>query len=82
MRILDLENKSSVKTLQLYLIQKEAENLRDGLNNLLKDPEANEHIHVMCENSGREISCSIVTNKKLSKISDYTKLEQKVLMER
>ncbi len=81
MRMLDLENKSSVWILQLYLTTKEAEDLRDGLNNLLEDPEANEHFHVTCENSGREVSCSIITKKKLSNISGYTKLEQKLLME-
>jgi hypothetical protein len=80
MRMLDFENKSSVWNLQIYLTPKEAENLRDGLNNLLKDPEANEHFHVMCENSGREISCSIITKKKLSDISRCTKLEQELLM--
>ena len=82
MRMLDFENKSSVWNLQLYLSLKEAENLRDGLNDLLKDSEANEHFHVMCENSGREVSCSIITKKKLSNISKYTKIEQKILLEK
>ena len=82
MKMLDLENKSSVWNLQLYLTPKEAKDLCDGLSELLKNPEANEHIHVMCENSGREISCSIITEKKLSNISRYTKLEQQILTDK
>jgi hypothetical protein len=82
MRMLAFENKSSVWNLQIYLTPREAEDLGDGLNNLLKDPEANEHFHVMCENSGREISCSIITTKKLYDISGYTKLEKQILMEK
>jgi len=82
MRLLDVENKSSLWNLQLYLTEKEAKELHSELEKLLKDPEANEHFHVFSEDSGREISCSIITPTKLSDISTYSKLEQEILKEK
>jgi len=82
MRMLDVENKFSVWNLQLYLTVPEAEELRKELEKLLADPEANVHFHVMSEDSGRELSCSILRKKKMEGISSYSKLEQKVLLEK
>ena len=82
MRMLDAENKKSIWNLQLYLTPGEAEKLSDQLSKLLKDPEANEHLHVLCENSGRELSCSLITKQKLSDLSGYTKEEQRILSEK
>ena len=82
MRMLDVENKSSVWNLQLYLTVAEAKELQTELSKLLDNPEANEHFHVMSEDSGREISCSIITQKKMEHVSSYTKLDQQILTEK
>jgi flagellar biosynthesis/type III secretory pathway protein FliH len=82
MRMLDLENEASVRVLQIYLTPKEAEELRNKLAELLKDPEANEHFHVFADDMSRELSCSIITEKKLCDISGYTNLEKKILTEK
>ncbi|VAW67380.1 hypothetical protein MNBD_GAMMA08-1002 [hydrothermal vent metagenome] len=82
MRMLDVEKKQSVWNLQLYLTEAEAKELYSELGKLLADPEANEHFHVFSEDSGRELSCSIVTRKKMKNISAYSKLERKVLMDK
>jgi hypothetical protein len=65
MRILDAENQRSVHQLQLYLTPREAQELRTALDRLLVDPEANEHEHVFAEDTGRELSVSIITPAKL-----------------
>lgn len=79
MRMLDPTRKEPVQTVQLYLTQREAEELRDGLSVLLRDPEANEHIHVYDDDMSRELSCSLVTATKLKDLSGYTKLERRLL---
>ena len=82
MSMLDVENETSVWNLQLYLTVSEAEELQKELAKLLADPEANEHFHIMSKDSGRELSCSIITRKKMESITAYSKLEQKVLSEK
>jgi hypothetical protein len=79
MRMLDPNRKEPVKAVQLYLTQREAEELRDGLSMLLRDPEVKEHIHVYDDDMSRELSCALVTATKLKDLSGYTKLERRVL---
>ncbi|NIM51416.1 MAG: hypothetical protein GTO22_19565 [Gemmatimonadales bacterium] len=79
--MLDSDRKAPVQALQLYLTQREAEELRDGLSVLLRDPEANKHIHVYDDHMSRELSCSVVTAAKLQDLSRYTKLERRILSE-
>jgi hypothetical protein len=47
---------------QLYVTPAEARELRDALEGLLADPEANEHVHL---GEAAEFSLSIVTPRKL-----------------
>ena len=82
MRMLDAKNKNSIRNLQLYLTSKEAREMRDQLDRLLKDPEAIDHFHLHCENSDRELSCSLITKRKLSDLSGYTEEERKILSEK
>ena len=82
MRMLDVDRKQSVRVMQLYLSPHEATQFRDALSKLLRDPEQSDHEHVFAEDMSREISCSIVTPKKLSDLSDYTDVERKILQER
>lgn len=82
MRMLNVEKKDVVWSLQLYLTEMEAEEMYMELGKLLVDPEANEHFHIFSEDSGRELSCSIVTRRKMENIAAYSKLEQKLLMEK
>ena len=82
MKMLDVENKSSVWNLQLYLTEAEAKELQAEISKLLKNPEENEHFHLFSEDSGRELSCSLLTPNKLKNISTYSKLEQKLLTEK
>ncbi len=81
MRMLDAERQQSVKVLQLYLSVREATELRKRLDELLVDPEANEHFHVFAEDMSRELSCSIVTPRKLA-TGTYTELERNIFGEK
>ena len=81
MRMIDLGRNCSVKVQAMYLTPNEARQLVSELNKLLENPEANEHFHVYEEDMSREISCSIITEKKLANLKQYNKLEQQVLSE-
>jgi hypothetical protein len=81
MRMLDAEKKRSVRILQLYLTPDEAREMRDRLDELLADPEATTHFHIPVDSAGWELSCSIVTPRKLQ-TTRYTQLERKLLEER
>ena len=78
MRIIDSDRKAQAHQIQLYLSGAEAEELREHLDALLGDPEANEHRHVMSRDGGAELSLSIVTPAKIES-GRYTTLEAKVL---
>ena len=82
MRMLDPEGDRSVYQLQLYLTPGEARELRKALDSLLVDPEANEHKHIFSEDSGRELSLSVVTPAKLRDTSGYTAAERRLFEER
>lgn len=81
MRMLDANREQSVRVLQLYLTPREATDLLNGLTELLKEPEANEHVHVFAHDMSRELSFSIITEKKL-KDGGYTELERRVFAEK
>ena len=81
MRMIDLGRNCSVKVVAMYLAPSEARQLVSELNKLLETPEANEHFHVYEADMSREISCSIITEKKLANLKQYNKLEQEVLSE-
>ena len=78
MRMLDAERKHAVRWLQLYITPSQATALRDELTRLLADPEGREHIHVSADDMSRDLSCSIVTKRKL-RDAHYTALERAVL---
>lgn len=82
MRMIDLERKCTLKGLSLFLTVFEAEQLKDELEKLLKNPEAKEHLHIFSMDNMRELSCSIITADKLQHIKGYNKLEQKALTEK
>lgn len=81
MRILDTERKQSVMVLQLYLTVREATEFRKQLDGPLADPETNEHFHTFADDMSRELSCSILTPRKLES-GHYTELERKIFNER
>ncbi len=78
MRFLDADGTSNVRNLQLYLTPAEAKEIVQQLTTLLSDPEAEEHFHVFSEDGGWEMSCSLITERKLSD-TRYTKRELAVL---
>ena len=78
MRMLEPNAKSEIHVLQLYLTQREAEQVKSELERLLRDPEANDHFHILSEDGRRDLSCSIVTSSKLA-AGGYTQLERKLL---
>ncbi len=80
MRMINMDKKESISCLQLYLTIKEASEFKDGLEKLLENPEANEHIHIYSKDMHYELSFSIITDNKLNNINRYTKLEQKILL--
>jgi len=78
MRFLDAEGTSDVRNLQMYLTPNEAKEVVRQLTELLSDPEAEEHFHVFSDDGGWEMSCSLVTERKLAD-TKYTKQEAAVL---
>ena len=64
-RAIESEPERRLQQVQLYLSAAEARKLIADLGNLLADPEQNEHFHLFSEDGGSELSCSIVTAKKL-----------------
>lgn len=81
MRMIDRDRQQSVRCAQLYITIREARELRQQLAHLLADPESNEHFHVHADDTLREISCSIITPRKLAQGS-YTDLERRVFDEK
>lgn len=79
-RILDGEKQVSLHQVQLYFTPQEAAELKEKLELLLKDPEANEHEHLISD--GREISFSVVTPSKLKHGKHYSAAEQKMFKAR
>jgi len=79
--MIDDKRQCSLKSVSLYLTPREAAEMKSELERLLKDPEANEHFHVYSDRNDREISCSVITEKKLKNIKSFNKVEQKVLTE-
>ena len=75
MWIIDPQRRVVVPEAQIYVTPAEARELRDALEGLLADPEANEHVHL---GEAAEFSISIVTPRKL-RGGKYTPLEQGVL---
>lgn len=82
MRLLDGERQVPLWNVQLYLTPAEAKELTAALNKLLVDPEANEHEHVLSRESGREVSVSLVTPRKLKDLSGYTPAEREMFGEK
>ena len=81
MKMINDRAQDAVKSISLYLSPREAEEMRDGLNRLLQDPEAKEHFHVYSDDNKQEISCSIITDVKLKDLSSFNKHERKVLFD-
>ena len=81
MRMLDVGTEASVRNLQMYLTLAEAVTLSKHLARLMKDPEAHRHAHVVADDGQRELSLSLVTQKKLQDLSGYTLVEQHLLQE-
>jgi hypothetical protein len=81
MRIIDRDRQHSVRSAQVYLTVREARELHQQLQHLLAAPEANEHFHVSADDTRREISCSIISPRKLAHGS-YTDLERRVFDEK
>jgi hypothetical protein len=70
-----------VERLQLYLTPDEARQLRNHLDYLLENPEANEHYHLGVGDLARDLSYSIVTPRKLRELQYYTALEREILLQ-
>ena len=82
MRMLDPQEKKSIRELQLYLSVREAKELVHELNGLLGDPESFDHSHVYSDDGSRQLSMSILTDLKLANSERYTPLERAVFDER
>jgi len=81
MRMLDPQKNVTAKELQIYLSVKEAKELRNQLDRLLKDPEAFEHCHIYADDGSRQISVSILTDRKMEHSQNYSELERRVFNE-
>ena len=78
MRILDSQSDRLAAQVQLYLSANEARELIASLNKLVGDPEAIDHFHLFSEDGGSELSCSIVTARKLT-AGGYTTAEREAM---
>jgi hypothetical protein len=76
--MLEPHGNRKVQDLQLYLTPQEAEKMRQELEALLRDPEANEHFHLYPDRGEAQLSCSIVTKSKLAS-GGYTPEERALL---
>ena len=63
MRIEDLDRDAEIQAVGLRLTPSEASELRDGLNQLLQDPAAIEHIHVSSEDFTVDLTISLERNR-------------------
>jgi hypothetical protein len=81
MRTIDTDRQQSVRFAQLYLTVREARELRQQLDQFLAAPESSEHFHVHADDTSRELSCSIITPRKLAQGS-YTDFERRVFEEK
>jgi hypothetical protein len=75
MRLIDSAGEKRLHQVQLYLSLAEARELVAELSKLVADPERKDHFHVFSEDGGAELSCSIVTPRKLEG-DGYTKGER------
>jgi len=78
MRMLDATRQQPIDRVQLYLTVTEAKRFRDYLDDLLSDPEAFRHWHLVPEDDARDLSFSIVTSRKLAE-EGYTPAERALL---
>jgi hypothetical protein len=77
MRMIDPIADKEVKVIQVYLTRDDALFLKQRMDMLLENPEAEEHFH-LCNDASHDLSFSIVTPTKLAR-RGYTELEQQVL---
>ena len=78
MRIVDVDRKNSVNTCTLFLTVREAKVIRENLTELLRKPEAFEQFN-LSDDSDIEITCSIITPRKLKNLERYSRIERKIL---
>ena len=78
MRMLDATTGQPIDRIQLYLTVTDAKRFRDYLDDLLSDPEAVRHWHLEPEDQSRDLSFSIVTQRKL-RDAQYTADERALL---
>ena len=71
MRILDADAQKPVRAVQLYLSPQEARSFAQMLGRLLRDPEATEHEHLVSDDMGAELSFSIVTDTRPTRVVDH-----------
>ena len=75
MRILDIDSGNAVSDAQIYFTKTEAEECVRSLSELLKNPQAIAHKHLITD--GCEIAYSIVTPAKCTK--GYMRREQRLI---
>jgi len=76
MRIINFYNKKSLKSVTLYLTKNEAIQFKENLEYLLSNSEAPKHHYIYdLLNPTREISFSMITEKKLQNTKHYNKIE-------
>jgi len=80
MRILNGDKQTALYKAQLYFTFEEALKFVHALQELLRDPEANEHEHVI-SSDGRDVSISIATPRKLQDLNSYSPAEQRMFQE-
>lgn len=77
MRILDENSDKSLENVILYLTQSEASELRDALDDLLKNP-LNNHVHISNENYQKEITVCLYD---VNNLDDFNKRSKKLILD-
>jgi hypothetical protein len=81
MRALNGDNDEPIHSVQLYLSAEEARKLVVALEQLLQDPDSDDHRHVLSLDGLREVSVSLVTDRKMKELKRYTAAEQRMFLD-
>ncbi len=79
MRMLDEDSRRPLRNVALYLDPSIAHALIRYLQELLEDPEAREHRHILDPSGRSALSFSIITPKKLKELDTWTEAERDLL---
>ncbi|MDD2377031.1 MAG: hypothetical protein PHD15_05705 [Clostridia bacterium] len=73
MRILDLDNDKSIKNAIIYLKINEAKELLDSINEIVKENDLNNHVHIGDIDFSHEITLTLYDEQKLDMLDERSR---------